>query len=382
MILRNLHLINGSAPVDIKVEGRLIKEVSIENSGTDDLSIDFDGALAFPGLINSHDHLDFNLFPQLGDKHYQNYTEWGNYIHKYYQEEIQRVLKVPQPLRAASGIYKNLLAGVTTVVNHGDGTKFTSDLIHVVNEYHCLHSVKFEKRWKLRLNNPMNLRKPYVIHTGEGIDDAASKEIDELLKWNLFNKKLIGVHGVAMQTHQAEKLEALVWCPQSNFFLLNKTAGIEALKQHTPILLGTDSTLTGSWNIWEHLRQGLKTNQLTAVELAQSLSTTAAWIWKLNTGVLNAGKDADIVIAKTKDNQLDTLFDIDPQQLMLVMHRGRVSMFDKEVYQQLAGQHFPVQQYNCINVGNTSKYVLGNIAALIGQIKIYYPEARFPVIAN
>jgi cytosine/adenosine deaminase-related metal-dependent hydrolase len=37
-------------------------------------ALDLNGALAFPGLINSHDHLDFNLFPPLANRIYNNYT--------------------------------------------------------------------------------------------------------------------------------------------------------------------------------------------------------------------------------------------------------------------------------------------------------------------
>jgi hypothetical protein len=86
---------------------------------SDETVINFDDAIAFPGLINSHDHLDFNLFPSLGEKLYQNYTEWGKQIHQDYSNEIAAILKIPTSLRERWGIYKNLICGVTTVVNHG-----------------------------------------------------------------------------------------------------------------------------------------------------------------------------------------------------------------------------------------------------------------------
>src|ERR1700755_837193 len=69
----------------------------------------FNDAIVFPGLINSHDHLDFNLFPSLGDRTYANYTEWGKYIHEHYKDRIDSVLKIPGILREQWGIYKNLL---------------------------------------------------------------------------------------------------------------------------------------------------------------------------------------------------------------------------------------------------------------------------------
>src|ERR1700690_2993994 len=62
-------------------------------------SLDFDGALAFPGLINSHDHLDFNLFPPLANRIYNNYTEWGPDIHANNKAAIEPILRIPQPLR-------------------------------------------------------------------------------------------------------------------------------------------------------------------------------------------------------------------------------------------------------------------------------------------
>ena len=33
-----------------------------------EVSLVFNNAIAFPGLINSHDHLDFNLFPPIKNK--------------------------------------------------------------------------------------------------------------------------------------------------------------------------------------------------------------------------------------------------------------------------------------------------------------------------
>src|SRR5882757_4983728 len=108
--------------------------------------IQFENAIVFPGLINSHDHLDFNLFPQLGDKTYSNYTEWGNYIHEHYKDEIAKSLKIPALLRSRWGLFKNLLCGVTTVVNHGELSGMDDDLITVFEKYSCIHSVQFEKR--------------------------------------------------------------------------------------------------------------------------------------------------------------------------------------------------------------------------------------------
>jgi len=59
-----------------------------------------------------------------------------------------------------------------------------------------------------------------------------------LTKWNLLNRDVVGIHGVAMNAEQAKKFKALVWCPASNYFLLNKTADVNKLKNNTTICFG------------------------------------------------------------------------------------------------------------------------------------------------
>src|ERR1041384_1015157 len=158
MILHNLSLLPGDRLISLEIEGSKIKSV-LEPVASKAEGLKFDGALVFPGLINSHDHLDFNLFPQTGNKIYSNYAEWGKDIHIKNKQVIEAVLKIPQELRIQWGIYKNLLNGVTTVVNHGPRIAADNDLIRVYQDTHSLHSVMFEKHWKLRLNNPFSARR-------------------------------------------------------------------------------------------------------------------------------------------------------------------------------------------------------------------------------
>src|SRR5690349_15535136 len=214
MLLTGLNIINSRE-----------KTITIDNDIN--VELNFSNALAFPGLVNSHDHLDFNLFPQLGNKIYNNYTEWGGEIHQQYKNEIAEVLKVPKTIRTQWGIYKNLLAGVTTVVNHGEKLEIPEPLITVIQDTNSLHSVKFEKYWRLKLISPLRREEIINIHLGEGTNEDARREIDEYIKWNLFKRKTVAIHGVAMTPDHAKHFEALVWCPESNFFLLGKTAQIQ-----------------------------------------------------------------------------------------------------------------------------------------------------------
>lgn len=380
MVLNNVALMGKDSPVNIRIAGDKITAVSGE-SGSDgeQLQLNFTNAFVFPGLVNSHDHLDFNLFPALGKSTYQNYTEWGKHIHETYKDEIASVLKVPVLLREQWGIVKNLLCGVTTVVNHGNKIQNHDTLINVHERYNFLHSVRFEKKWKMKLNKPFTRKLPVVVHIGEGKDFDAHWEIDQLINWNLFRRTLIGVHAVAMTEEQAKNFRAVVWCPQSNFFLLNTTAPINRLKKETTIVFGTDSTLTSNWNIWNHIRFAREIRMLNDEELYRSLNANAADVWQTSCNEIKPGAVADLVVGKIKDEKggLNVFFATNPEDILLVVHQGHIRLFDESLYGQLA--HTDLSGYGKIYVHGVCKYIQGDVPGLIKKIKQYYPGVRFPI---
>jgi cytosine/adenosine deaminase-related metal-dependent hydrolase len=388
MLLCNLHIIGKKGLQDIQVtEGKITAVTEGEkysiNSKENQTQIEFADGIAFQGLINSHDHLDFNLFPQTGNRIYNNYAEWGKDIHVKNKQAINAVLKIPQHLRTQWGLYKNLLNGVTTVVNHGEKLNIKGNMINVIQSANCLHSTQFEKNWRWKLNRVFTKNQPFVIHIGEGTDNASQDEIDELIKWNLFKKKLIGVHGVAMDDQQAASFKALIWCPASNNFLLNSTAIIDELKTKTTILFGTDSTLTASWNMWEQLRMARDTLLLTDEELFESLTKNAATIWKRNDIVsIDINKQADIIIANANNKTgFDAFYSINPKDIQLILRKGEILLFDEEIKNQLPATKLSFSAFNEICIDGQVKYIYGDIRRLTKEILSYYPDAFFPFSA-
>ena len=384
MWLNNVNIIGNEGLQNIHIADGRIKCVKAEKKfavNAEAIKIAFDNAVAFPGLINSHDHLDFNLFPPTGNRIYNNYAEWGKDIHCQNKEVINDVLKIPQTLRIQWGLYKNLLNGITTVVNHGEKLHIPNALISVLQDNHSLHSIRFEKNWKLKLNNIFSQKQPYVIHVGEGTDYSSHREINQLINMDFFNKSLFTVHGVAMNAEQAKHFEALIWCPASNYFLLNKTADIQKLKAKTSILFGTDSTLTACWNLWEHLRMARETKMMTDKELFETLTKNPAEKWRQkNTGSISVNNNADIVIAKSAINiGFDAFYSINPEDILLVLHKGEIRLFDEKIKDQLMAGPFPVSQFTKIIVAGKSKFIYGDLPGLIRKVKGYYPKADFPV---
>ncbi len=384
MRLCNLNIIENKEFQHVQIENGKIKSVTNSEKKLEknrsELRIEFKNAIAFPGLINSHDHLDFNLFPQIRNRIYKNYSEWGKDIHIKNKETINAVLKIPVHLRTQWGLYKNLLNGVTTVVNHGAKLKITDPVITVLQNYHSLHSIRFEKYWRLKLNNVFAKKQPYVIHAGEGTDEMAHKEIDTLIKMNFFNKSLFTVHGVAMDEEQAKNFKGLVWCPVSNFFLLNATADIKRLKTKTRILFGTDSTLTADWNLWTHLRLARKTELMNDHELYNTLTKTPSVAWQQNhIGIISINKNADIVIAKCIDSKgFDAFYSLNPQDMQLILHQGEIRLFDEEIKDQLMVDHFPIAQFSKIIVNGKCKYVYGDLNELKKETAKFNCEVVLP----
>jgi cytosine/adenosine deaminase-related metal-dependent hydrolase len=379
MLFENLSIPGILGPHDICTAGNTISRV--EPTGaiskkSEDSRLEFKEAMVFPGLINSHDHLDFNLFPQLGRKIFCNYREWGLELQQNFKSEIQQIRQIPQALRTCWGIYKNLINGFTTVVNHGDPLVISDSPILVVQENNILHSVGFERNWIWKLNNPFAQKLPYVVHVGEGTDKKSEKEIDKLITWNLFKRKLVGIHGVAMTASQAEKFEALVWCPASNLFMLNKTANIPVISKWTRILFGTDSTLTAGWNAWDHFRRARLATQILDQELFDTLTINAANVWNLpGSGTLLPGMKADLVIARTNAKpSWDSFFALNPKDIMLVMQEGKVRLYDRDLEADMkSNSKLHSDKFSEIRVGNSAKLVSGNLPGLLSKIRTYNP---------
>jgi cytosine/adenosine deaminase-related metal-dependent hydrolase len=379
MILHDVGIAGQHGLQHIHIQHGKIKTVTADrkelDAVVDKARYELDGATAFPGFINSHDHLDFNLFPQLGNKIYNNYTEWGKDIHTVNSEVIKEVLKIPRALRVKWGLYKNLLNGFTTVVNHGEKLAIKEELVTVFQDCYPLHSPAFEKHWKWKLNNPLKTKRCFVMHIGEGTDTLSAGEIDTVIRGNVFRKKIIAIHGVAMSAEQARAFTGLVWCPASNYFLLGKTAGINTLKQKTKIAFGTDSTLTASWNAWDHFRQAKQAGINNTSELLAMLAPVPAMLWEMpGEGQLAENKNANIVVTRKTDTSSDQFFSLNPWDILLVVHNGQVRLIDES----LTNQHDNLSSFSKIIMNGVGKYVEGDLPLLAKEIRKYFAGAAFP----
>jgi cytosine/adenosine deaminase-related metal-dependent hydrolase len=374
MILENIGMWGMTGQQRMVIEDGQIQAIQSmqENRGrVNGGSIQFKGAIAIPGLINSHDHLDFNLFPLLANRVYNNYTEWARDIRISGKKVIDEVLKIPEALRIEWGCYKNLLNGFTTVVNHGKKLALSNTPVDVYQSCTSLHSTAFEKYWKLKLNNPLNRDKVVAMHIGEGRDEMASKEINTVIRWNLAGKKIIAVHGIAMEEKQAQEFSGLVWCPASNEKLIGETAAVSDLEQTIPVVFGTDSTLSAGWNAWSHFRIAIRKPGTTEDKLLSMLTSTPADLWDMKgKGRLLENACADVVVIEQKED----LFELNPENILMVIQKGKIRLFDETLAAQIQ-----LPSFARLTINGRIKFVEGDLPGLINKIRSYCPFLDIPV---
>jgi len=220
------------------------------------VEFDLEGLSIYPGHINAHDHLDFALFPRLGNGPYPNATAWARDIYHPDQSPIFEHLQVPKHLRLLWGGLRNLLAGVTTVSHHNPYEPlFDEDFpVRVVKNYGWAHSLAFDDNLQARfMATPADA--PFLIHAAEGTDATSTEEVFVLDRLGVLNARTVLVHAVALNDKGwqlvRDRKASVITCPRSNIFTLGRTASVPT---DIPVGLGTDSPLTTEGDFLDELR--------------------------------------------------------------------------------------------------------------------------------
>ncbi len=378
MILGNLSLWPGhERPGALYVRGPYLGEK--ETLSPKSLMLDLEGANVWPGLINAHDHLEFNLYPPLKKKTYEDDVAWSEDLHRSFPETIKEIEAIPVATRRAWGILKNLVCGVTTVLDHGPPNRYTTASIGLITHYQWIHSISHQRGWQRALNRFWGIN-PVVLHLAEGVSQRAREETRRLFRWNFFKRSIVIVHGIGISPEQGHLLRGLVWCPNSNFFLYGETAPIHKLRGACPILFGTDSTLTTTPSIWDHLREAKDTQYLRPSELYEAVTEKGAVFWGFrDRGILRPGMSADLFVTQNNGARgLEAFFSIDPEEILLVMRRGELMVVDQWLCNQLPFWDGIKHQYTGIQIQNRLKWVRMDLPTLTGGNVLQKTRVRFP----
>jgi cytosine/adenosine deaminase-related metal-dependent hydrolase len=311
----------------------LVSFAPIRSAGA--VTLDLDGFIILPGLINAHDHLELNLFPRLGSGPYPNASAWAKDIYRPGEPPVKQHLQLSKELRLRWGGIKNLLSGVTTVAHHNAFHPVflePSFPVRVIKRYGWAHSLQFSPDWEARLRStPADY--PFIIHAAEGTDEAASCELRTLYDAGALNESTVLVHGVAIAPSDVPILQrtktSLVWCPTSNRFTLGRSIHPAVLNADIPIALGSDSAMTADGDLLDDLRVAQRT--LDADRLYRMVTTEPARIFKLPLGfgeICDGGVADLLVMRDTGQTPAATLAESYPE---LVFVGGRTKLVSHKV---------------------------------------------------
>jgi cytosine/adenosine deaminase-related metal-dependent hydrolase len=272
--------------------------VIVPPSGEFDVTLDVPDGTLQPGLINAHDHLHRNHFGRLGHPPYTDAYEWGRDIHHRCAETIARGRAVPRREALLRGAWKNLRAGVTTVMHHDAWEiAFEEEFPLRVVRVRSAHSLGFEVELPAA-----PIEEPFAIHLAEGVNVAAAEEVRALDARGLLTHDLLAVHAVGVDARGIQRLRhvgaAVVWCPSSNRFLFGRTAPAELLAAGIDVLLGSDSLLTAEGSLLRELHVARRLGLLSHDRLRDAVGATAARRLGVEVPSLDVGARADVVVLR------------------------------------------------------------------------------------
>jgi len=356
-----------------------------------DQSLNLKGITAYPPFINSHDHLVGNWYPRAGDNHPYITTDiWIEEMKQsasfkernkiWYNDGNFNLTKGNAPLLTQLGMYKNIFSGVAVVQDHGPNQAkeyYDGFAINVIREYRQCHSLSLGNWWggktaEEELNSSEG-KVPFILHLAEGTDELAKEAFKNFEASDLLQPNTIIIHGIALERDEIKKCAeagtSICCCPESNNFLIGKTIDIEAcLEYGVNLILGTDSTLSGSPNLLSEIKVFKKYYPNIPMKKIFSFFTSnaqKAMMIDNSFGYLN-NDCKNLLLMKTRDNDpYENLLYSDMADIEFLMYNG-TPIYGSVRFLDL----FEVipENYYFFRINNDEKFVIGHPEKIIAKI--------------
>ncbi|PKL47166.1 MAG: hypothetical protein CVV42_13925 [Candidatus Riflebacteria bacterium HGW-Riflebacteria-2] len=349
--------------------------------------VDLGGQIVFPGLINSHDHLIDSCWTGLGNVPVENWFEWDQSVHESQEYKLMQRLSVTDLY--VIGMYKNIVAGVTTVVDHFPSevsATFTGHpLVSLLEHFYMAHSVS-NHQLKWGANPAEQFRQargilPFIVHAGEGKHKDLREEIEQLNRMGAIDKNTVLVNCTFLEEADlqliASRGSSIVWLPTSSERIFGRQPDIRKIRElGIPYTIGTDSSITGSTNLQADLRQALKFARshldcsITARDLIKTVTIDAARIFGIEkqTGSILPGRKADFVVFKQQPDcdVFEQFISMQPDDFSMVVHKGTMIIGNDE-FRKISAIDF--SQYSEVKFNGTTKILYGQPSQLLERLR-------------
>lgn len=340
---------NKTAFSTVQIAGDRITGIQSSSNGLsavkpDSNYVDLSGFLLLPGFVNAHDHLEFALFPRLGNPPYRNYIEWGDDIHSRFPDTIAKHRAVPKEIRLWWGGLRNLLCGVTTVGHHNPlwpELRREDFPVRVVHDYGWGHSLALGGDIRqARAATPIG--RPFIVHACEGVDEQARAELMGLDQLGVLDSSTVLVHGLAIDQDgvalMRDRQASLIVCPSSNKFLFGKLPDLSLLGKIEKIALGSDSPLTAEGDLLDEIRFAMRFCGISAMTAHRMVTTAPAAILRLGNaeGSIRESGLADLIAVRdTGQHSVERIESLSMNDVEFVIIGGRVQLASEAMLERL-----------------------------------------------
>ncbi len=327
------------------------------------------GGVVSAGLVNAHDHTDYNTAPPIdhGDTRWDHRQGWRTGADGEQKLEQPRTSSDPKVLAAAE--LRFLMSGVTSL----NGSGGVDGLVRNVANYKNQEQLEglsgptvFFDTFPLGDSNGTELTSGcgypsirsastafedgnYTPHIAEGINPAAENEFACLVGSLVTNRTGI-IHSVGVNATDVGKIATagakIIWSPRSNISLYGNTAPLTVLKNAGVVVgMGTDWLASGSMNMLRELECADSLNQKYfggayddkgLYEMATKNSAIAIG-FDSQVGSLAPGLVADIAIyAPGTNKDYRAVIDAGVEDVLLVLRGGRPMYGEQKIIDALA----------------------------------------------
>lgn len=334
------------------------------------------GGIIFPGLIDLHDHLTWNIFPRwrlprpVGNRYdWQALPEYvaqlsgpeNALIAKNLGCEMERYAEVKAMVGGATSVIGSFSpdiaaplrnecdAGLARNLDFASGL-YTASVNAEPVRYNVfpLEASDADNQAVLKGLDTKTI-KAYIVHLAEGADASAAREFRMFKARGLLHAGVVIIHGVALGEPEFSDMHkkgvGFVWSPRSNFELYGKTADVRAAKNAgLTLAIASDWSPTGSFGSLAELQFAYHWNlqqsppPLTNEELMSMVTSAPAKLAGVDDkiGSLAPNKLADfIVLRKSSSSPAMNVLDAPSGDVRLVVVGGRPLLGDPALMKQL-----------------------------------------------
>jgi len=339
------------------------------------------GGTIYPGLMDLHNHLAYNILPLwTPPRKFNNRSQWLS--RRDYRREVtepmQTVVNSGQNAIKAVIRYievKLLLGGSTSgqgMRSRFGGSRFYDGICRNFEAPHHpdlpaaethIPDMRADTVDQVRAN--LDSGAPCFLHLAEGIDTRARQQFVLLEENEMLRPNLIGIHSLGLNPTQHAALRdsdaRVVWSPMSNTLLYGETIDPEVLRDHGATFgLGSDWTPSGSRNLLMEMKVAWLRSQAAgnvfdfeAIARAATVDAAAIAGWGEQLGTIEPGKLADLLVIDDRDDDVyENLVRATEREVRLVMVGGVARHGDTELMRAVG---IPASRLEAIEVGGRDK---------------------------